>query len=323
MEAAIVLFFAHVLWVRVNRWWAVFLVCALASSMFPFYTRFSFMAFHAVLFAALWFTLLVLFIDRDQTSVLMDAMCIIAIFQVAYMCLQALGLDPLFKPAAGMTERPVTGLMANRNEVSALLAFCFPAFLRGRWKWGLLAILLGLCLARTAAGLVSAAAGWAFFQCLRGRLYSGLAAAAGGVLLYVLLIDGFGTERLEVWRRGLLLYKQHWLLGSGIGHWKAVAPVIDGNRWTYAHNEYLQGLFEMGIPFAVIVFGYLCRVAVRTWRIFSAAGRDARPTNTMIAATALVVVAANAGINFPFHVATTAMVAVTWMALFEIESRCV
>ena len=303
MEAAIALFFAHVLWRQGLRWPALFLISGLAGMMFPFYTRHSFLAFHAVLFGLLWLALLV-WLPAD-THIMLDAMCVIAGGHAFYLLLQAAGWDPLFAPVTA-GRRPMTGLMANRNEVAALLAFCLPAFWRPRRRWWSLPVLAGLCLTKTSGAIVSAGAGWIVFQTLQGKWKIALATVTGAILLYVVFVDGFGTERLRVWLRGWEMYRRHWLLGAGLGHWKLVAPVIDGARWTTAHNEYLPGLFEMGLPFAVIAGGYAGHV-LRFCR------------RAVLPAAGLAAVAVNAGVNFPFHIATTALIAVTWMALFEIE----
>lgn len=40
-----------------------------------------------------------------------------------------------------------------------------------------------------------------------------------------------------------------------------------------------------------------------------------------IAASAMITIGVNSLYNFPYHVATTALVAVTWMGLFEVLLR--
>ena len=76
-----------------------------------------------------------------------------------------------------------------------------------------------------------------------------------------------------------------------------------------AHNEFVQGLFEMGVLFPVLVFGYFVGI-IRRYR-----------KEAILSATTIGIIALNSLVNFPFHVATTAILAVTWMAIFEVQNK--
>lgn len=307
METGVLL--ALALWVgRVNVWWGLFVALALFSSFYPVYSRFSFLALYGVVMAALWYLMLTRWVDPDATRHLMDALCVLVLFHVLFQILQLFNMDPLLIHSNPDAQQAV-GLMANRNEVSALLAFSVPAFLRPKWCWGLIPVALGLILARTMGGMVAAAGGLLFYNVMQGRVYLSLALAVMAVLVYAWLIDGAGLERLAVWKIGLKTGQQHWLFGSGIGHWKVVfnAPMVNGSRWSTAHNEFIQGVFEMGVPFVLVVTGYLRHVIRRYSRA------------ALVPATALVIIGINSLVHFPFHIAVTAMVAVTWMGILDIH----
>jgi len=322
-EFAVVAGLGLIVW-RFNRWLALFLGLALVSMMYPFYDRHSYLAFQAVFYGAAWYMLLILAITRKKGHVILNAICILAFFHIVMLILQAVDMDPLFTPVNGGRAIPA-GLMSNRNMVSALLAFCFPAFLRPRWAWGIPAVLLGLVLAKSTGGALALAAGMVFY-CLASatgtRTMAGvirnvliLLTVAAGIILYCIYVDRpdmFGS-RFDAWANALGYYKQHWIMGAGLGHWKVVFQrhMLTGGTvwWAAAHNEYLQGLFEMGISFALILFGYLQGVIRRFKK------------EAIIPATALVTVMVNSGVNFPFRIATTAMLAVTWMALMDIQTE--
>jgi hypothetical protein len=315
-----------VLWHRVNKWWAAFLGLAFLSMMYPFYDRAGFLTFNMVLYASVWYALIVLFVKPDQIETLLNAICIVALLNVCMQVLQVSNIDPLYAPRYG--ERDITvGLMSNQNEVSALLAFSFPAFLRGKWKWGLIPLMFGFIAAKTTGGVMALGAGVVFWAWLQGHFWKALAAAAVGLTLYVLVVDGFQMfDRWYAWMHGLKLWKQHWLLGGGIGHWKIIMQQIppDQQWWTTAHNEYVQGLFEMGIGFAVILGGYLLNIYKRGVRLFRerigiVRGGSGAPMGLCL--TALVIIGVNSLVNFPFHIAITGFLAVTWMALLEVECR--
>jgi len=318
-EAAVGLTLALALWRYANRWVASFLVLALVSSFFPFYDRASFLAFHGIFYMALWYGLVIFVVAQTDRSALegcglfLNALCIAALFNVVFVVLQVLDVDPLFEPIGGGRSVPA-GLMANPNEASALLAFAAPAFWRPRWRWGLVAVLAGLCMVKSVGGPLALGCGAVFYGVVRGRLYLSLGLALAGVLFYAFLIDAPGFERWPVWKQGLKLYTQHWVMGSGIGHWKYVFHSQEnlarfGVHWSMAHNELLQGLFEMGIGFAVVLAGYLRNA----WRRYHA--------GALVPATALVIILVNSLVNYSFHIAGTAMVAVTWLAILEIHLR--
>jgi hypothetical protein len=98
-------------------------------------------------------------------------------------------------------------------------------------------------------------------------------------------------------------------MGSGIGHWKAIGmvkrPELGNIAWLALHNDFLQALFEMGISFIIILGGYFYDVLKRI-KDYSA-----------LPFIALVIICVNAMFNFPFHIGTTAMIAVIWLAILE------
>jgi len=306
---AVVIVLAALLWVWGAKYFSLFLLLGLVSSFWPFYDKASYFAFHSVLYAMIWI-MLVMFFMGHHLDILLDAMCIIALANVVFVLLQLSGIWLLYQT----TKSPV-GLMANPNETSALIAFCAPAFWRGKWKYALPALIIGLFCVNSFAGPLSLGCGVVVYAFLKGKIYLSLGLVLCAVLLYGLLIDLPGMERWQVWKRGLQLFKEHWVFGSGLGHWKYIfihesqAKLFDGIFWKTAHNEYLQGMFEMGIGFIILVAGYFQHV-VRHYK-----------KEALIGITALVIIAVNSFVNFPFHIANTAMIAVTWMAILEIQLK--
>ena len=293
-----------------NPWWSLFLALAFLSRIIPFYTRASYLAFQAVFYGSVFYGLILHHFRERAVPVLLNLICVIGIVNALYAVVQLADMDWIFRSVAGSLDDPEVGLMGNSNFLSALLAFSFPAFLRPRWRWGLPLVLFGLYLAKTSLGVLSVAGGLVFLAATKRQFYLFYLVPLAA-LAYVLLIDAPGMERLGVWKNGLKAWLQHPWLGSGIGHWKIVfcKPMVTGTVWKTAHNEFLQMLFEMGIIFPVIVFGYL----VRCFRRY-------RP-HCWMSATGLIIVIINSAGNFPFHIAITAMIAILWMAIFDVQVR--
>lgn len=298
----------------INPWWGAFLALAGLSHVYPVYTRTSYLAFDSVLCGAVWFSVLVSLLRNWDLSVLYDVLCLLALVNVVWMVLQLFEIDPLFRSVSG-GETPEVGLMMNQNFAAAFLAFCVPAFLRPGRRWGLVAVALGLVLVKTSLGVFSVFAGLLFYGVMKKKIYLSLALVVAGSAGYILLVDAPGVERWPVWKLGLLGWIEEPWFGFGLGHWAAVftKPVRGAGAgiWVQAHNEFLQGLFEMGVGFAIVCAGY-------AWSAVASVKRSVRE-GILIPATALVIIAVNSAANFPFHVGTTALIAVTWMAVFEIE----
>lgn len=301
------------LW-KINPWWAAFLVLAGISQVYPAYTRSSYLAFDSVLCGAVWFAVLATILRRQDLPVLYNAIAVICCLNVFWQVLQVLELDPIFAPISE-GRMPRVGFMLNENFAGAFVALCLPVFLRPGWRWGLAVVGLGLLLAQTSLAVFSAFAGLLFWGVVKRRMYVSLAIAVAGSVGYILLVDGPGFERWPVWKLGLLGWIEEPWFGFGLGHWALLftKPVSGAGSgiWMQAHNEFLQGMFEMGIGFAVVCVGYL----IRAWDATINRWRD----GLLIPAAALVIIAVNSAANFPFHVGATAIVAVTWMACFEIE----
>ncbi len=320
LEIAVCLLVACAMW-SINKWWGLLLGLAIISRFFPFYTRYSYLAFQALFYGALWYYFLVSRCDAKAAVRLMDAMCVIAMINILFIILQAFQIMPaafqesrLFYVLAmgGLHHHPLA-LVGNQNHAAALVAFCLPAFLRRGWAWALIIAIPGLILTKTSGGMLAVAVGaivYASFYNLRlgaaAALVAGLAFAG-----YCRLVDMPSTDRWQAWVAGWEGIKQHWAFGSGLGHWKVVFRQLSvaDQWWTAAHNEFLQGLFEMGIAFPVIVIGYLSDIARRIRK------------DAALPATALAVIVVNSCVNFPFHIGTTAMIAVTWLAILEITLR--
>ena len=346
-----VILFSIAIW-QVNKWVAMFLILAGFSSIFPFSTKYSTEAFRAVFIGCIWYYMITQ-IPKEKIKYMLDAICILALCNIAILICQHFGFDPIFKPKRVGAALPVVGFLSNRNEVSAFLSFCLPAFFRTRWRWLIPLLIIGISISMSTGGAVTAVIVLVayfvlkdgikyFFVPLRGstaihpsRLIVfvltlwlvlfmfkidpvgvfdsgqiGTLTSQGKTKMEALLIVGT-SYRYETWAKALTLYKQHWLFGSGIGHWKIVfMPTQANSGWfKHAHNEFIQGLFEMGMLFPILIVGYLIGNIKKYTR------------ETITSAVAIIAVCVNSLINFPLHIAQTAIIAITWMAIFEVQNK--
>lgn len=84
-----------------------------------------------------------------------DLIVAVALVNVAWVVLQHYGIFWLLGPKPGCKTLNV-GLTSNPNELSSLLAICLPAFFRRR-RWQMIPLVgVGLYLAQSAVGIVTA-----------------------------------------------------------------------------------------------------------------------------------------------------------------------
>ena len=311
-EIATALGLAAFLFIRISRWIGAFLVLVVISHFYPWYGPASYLALNGIFYPLVWLTLVVVMAKEESTKALLDMMGVLALAHFGYQCVQYAGLDMLY---AQTSSENVVGFMANPNEASSLLAFCLPVFLRKRWRWGLPLMALGLIMTKTSSGALSAAVGILAYLALIGKLKYALAVASVGPL-YIAFVDAPGIERWPVWKTAFLFWTDRPFFGIGLGNWKILSGYFPWPaHWDMVHNQFLQGLVEMGVCFGIICLGYFGSVILRVWRL-----GDLSET-LKLTLTALMIVCVNAFVNYTISIQILAGLAVTWLAILEICLR--
>jgi len=325
-EIALAMCLAAIIW-KYNPWVASFLIMVTVSMFWPFYGKAGYFAGRAVFNGCAWYLFVVLFFNTDNLSLLYKTMRIITYFHVFVAIVQAFGVGGILQRLShsvativdGVIVTAPVGLMGNPLELAALISFCLPAFLvlKGKWIFLIAIPVVGLFIAKQFLGFVALGSGIVFYLAVAHRMYWPIIPVIITAIFWNKYIDAPGASlRLEVWGKAISAWKQHWITGYGIGKWKSImalnpngtlkATASDGTSWLTTHNEFLQMLFELGIGSAVIFIGYAVDVARKMTR------------KAVIPLTALVIITVHCMANFPFHIAPTAMIAVTWLAILNI-----
>ena len=175
---------------------------------------------------------------KQHLEIVYDIICGLALLNVFFLGMQALGIDPLFSAVTkGETVR--VGMQANDNEVSAYLAICLPAFFRARRWWFIPLIAWGLWQAKTTNGVIAALAvsgAYLFFTYAKSwkkRVVYGTAiVVTAGLLLgtYMTVGDKFimaahQNNRLMTWKRTLQFAEQRFF-GWGFGQYQYIMPTV-------------------------------------------------------------------------------------------------
>jgi len=199
------------------------------------------------------------------------------------------------------------------------MAMCLPAFFRRFW-WRLMPVALaGLFLSNSTGGMLAFAVGVVFWFACYGHRFWPLALSLAALVAYTWFVDRgiwISTSFTDRWDWVVLGWgyiEQRPLMGYGLGHWQLVT------RQLHAHNEFLQLVFEMGWIGGLTVIGYIASSFYRASRTI-VPGWDVRH-GLEVPLTALVIIIVSAASCWTFHIAPTALVALTWMAILEIKLR--
>ena len=286
-----------------NGWIGSFLILTLISSMYPQFGKWSYLSRNAVVIGCLWYAAV---ITVKNTDGLLKAICLIGMVNCFFIILQIFGINFIFIIRPG----DITGIMANRNETSSLIALCLPAYFQLGGKWLLVVpfVLAAFIPVETFGGVLAViiSIGVISWFALKSHIILLISMALLIIaVVYALFFDMPDLSfRPELWSRSLAEWFKHPLTGYGIGHYKFVMNQMR------AHNDVLQAVVEMGIVAGLIMIGY----TVSTLRSLYRHG-----ASSLFAAFIIILVLSL--VSFPFHIAPTAIIAVTWMAIFEIAIR--
>lgn len=172
----------------------------------------------------------------------------------------------------------------------------------------------------------------------RGLALSGpvllLALVAGaGATLYAGLNPGLGwsetgspAARAEVWRQSLVIARDHFPFGAGLGAFEYVYPLyetevmISSRYMNAAHNEYLQALVELGLVGIVLAV-----VALGLWGVLSLGAWQSKGNNEgrirRAASISGMVVIVHSLVDYPLHAPVYAIVAALLAAILCLPPR--
>jgi len=296
-----------------NIWIGLFVLLSVFSFFYPLAGGSALLTRNSIFFGVVWYVIVISVFNKDTVKFLMWAMCGIAFIHTLFLVWQYFGSDPYRIFTFGLMWTTVisepTGLMPNSNEASGLLALVAPAFLINRYlRWGLLIVTIGLFISKSTGGVIAVIAGAFFYLALSGFSPRILIISIGVFLTTTFLyikyykVASLG-DRLDLLDIGWKYYKEHWVFGYGLGHWKVLTKHL------HAHNDYFQVLFEMGVGAWILITGYLISV----FRKFT--------KEALISTTALVVILVHSSYSWLWCIGTTAIIQVTWLGILTIQLR--
>lgn len=196
------------------------------------------------------------------------------------------------------------GFFANANHLATLLVICVPlvaalavtvAEQRGLPRhYSLVAVVLASGLAALGITLTGSVAGISllplavitslFIVPASGKtralgILGALGVGIGAILISVGVLgtsfDDDDLSRTGIWRTTLMGIQEFWPIGSGLGTFQTFYPMFEnpasvtGRYVNHAHNDYLQLLFEAGLPGALLIVafvGWWAWRSIKVWR---------------------------------------------------------
>lgn len=231
---------------------------------------------------------------------------------VGYAALQVAQLDQFFKNMdPSLHTDLLVGTLGNPNHLGVLLAMAVPLFLSQpeRW-WKYLAGATGLLILATnsvgaIAALIAGLVWWTVAKRKR-HLYWIVPALVAAIVLAIKLGQVEDSGRWMAWQHFWHMVQDKALTGWGPGAVFESARALQVGHpmygWRHCHNEYLQLWAEQGIIGLLLALWFLGETFQRAWRVRK------HPVG-MAAGAGLLACCVNGVVNFPFHLATVATLA--------------
>lgn len=199
-------------------------------------------------------------------------------FQVLWMGMQALVLDPLFIPAIGPGHVPVydgtivTGWFSNASDTAAFFGLALPLLASLHAAVAVPVALVTVLVLHSTAGLIAVALTTLWFAwCRSGRLAAGVAGLGLLAAPFWIYVDaGVGNAfKVFIWRHSVFLFSFHPWIGWGpnaVEYRLLIDNPLTHERWNFLFNEWLQGGVELGIPILAVGVGFALLGLMRAWR---------------------------------------------------------
>ena len=209
--------------------------------------------------------LLVAGLAESQRRLIMRCLVASAVLQVAYTAFQMIGLDPIWARHVGVGpwhQVPgvlVMGTLRNSNYLANYLALAAP--LTSGW-WTPMVLLLGIYWTGSVLAMTAALLGLAVARGWSTRSWWLPPAGLAWALTLLAHERNFGSwrDRFVVWDLAGHDFSHAWFWGQGLGSWAYRVPAAEyffrnvrNGFHVQAHNEYIQFVYETGIPGAVIL----------------------------------------------------------------------
>ena len=199
---------------------------------------------------------------KQYVEIVLRVMMWVGLTSAIYLIMQRLGLDSAqhlssasANPDAQFTTAgQMSSFLTHPNYAGAFIAMCLPtAIYFRRWLYGglmfLAVIFSGSCFAITAMCFGLFIYSWFYFYKKRTQIV-GIVLILGMIFCWMCLIGRLwipsDSGRFLVWREMWEDVRARPIFGYGLGSFRLLFPLLHGSRFTEAHNEFFQLIYETG-----------------------------------------------------------------------------
>lgn len=307
-----------------NRWLKSFVVICIIRTILVFFQTplplaqkagaAAFISLYYIFLFAILYQLLINKVQRRDTALMINALCVIALLQVVYIFFQHFSIDPFFRGLVGANSYEfmdvkdlVVGTWGHTNLSGAYLACSVPLFLRKRWFCFLPLLFVALFWGRSWGAIVSCAVAIIFWiavtQRRNGKIILLIIAILSTVLYGVLFehkqFNPLTSDRVQYAKPTIQLIAVRPLIGWGLGQYKNAfhginkAAFHSTMRKSHAHFEFLELLFEVGSVAGLCVIGFLATLFFLFFKY--------KTTISVVAMSGIVAMLVNSCSTFTFH----------------------
>jgi hypothetical protein len=305
---------------------ALFLLLSGFQSYYPILTASSMQSIRTLLIGMLCY--FVVSESKLNKDAVVNVFCIACLFHIAFIVLQAAGLNPYWIYGLATTSESNVGLTANVNEGSAMIALLAPCFFRKLWVFCLPLLFFGLFLSKATGGALAVLVitFCYFFFYKKYRYPSILAVTLLAIVFYTYIDKPDIGNRPVVWADAVkttlsdnpvivknVVLEKNIILGFGIGHWHDISLYAlkkpGGAYFERAHNTFIHCFLELGVLFVILLVLYAAQLI-----------KYAR--KNMIFVFALTSIFIVCSVNSAFRInALNSFIMIIWLALIESERR--
>lgn len=234
-----------------------------------------------LLYVTIFYKLIVQYLNKERIKLILKWLSFLTLLTLFLCTIQAFGLGgELYNTIKGVYQGDsgindlkhpaVIGFIGNPTHLSAYLGMCLPFLFLFRKPWLSISLLFIIIMFFTnyasysvpMTGILTAIVTLFYYLFCRSKRKFIIG-------LFILLIIGvlaykyLGQEilsaqgRIGAWKEYWTYIKPTFIFGRGLGANKVLANYISGYKaFNHLHNEYLQGLLEMGlIGLLIIIYG--------------------------------------------------------------------
>jgi len=213
---------------------------------------------HVSIFFLFYFALCYI-LDGTRYNEIAKVIVYPAITLSAICLFQKAGID-MFK----YSEEWVNGTLGNPTNSAMYLCACLPfAFIHKRPFIPVIFILAGIMVCSSASALIAALIVIFIYFLVKKKYFLTISLTIFIMAIIFLfknsLLEFFNSfDKLCVWQRAIMDWKEHYLFGNGLDAFRNLGVIFNNSIYDFTHNHYIWILHSLGLVGLVLFVNWIC-----------------------------------------------------------------